>query len=276
MRRVGKLAPAFTRLLIAATGLVCLVGPLDSQQDTAAALVVQVGQVSLLKDGAPVALFTGSHVTAQQMVVTGPGSYAKFELSDGSTFEVFENSQVCFHPPNSGITNLLNLIMGRIKVMIDHSRGPNYKDVNTPTAVISVRGTVFTVDVQDTAGTTYVGVDEGVVGVRNVTSFGGSVELHQGESITVRANQPLAVRQIDPHSIMRKIIEAAEQAVYRGVYPHPSGGGPVGNGGGGTSTGQGDKSGNGGKTGTGTSSGGGSAPTTPTAPTAPTPGGGGG
>ena len=43
--------------------------------------------------------------------------------------------------------------IGKIKVYIQHLPGiPNPNNVSTPTALISVRGTVFSVDVQDAGG----------------------------------------------------------------------------------------------------------------------------
>src|SRR5438309_1127360 len=65
-------------------------------QQPAATLLVQVGQVSLLKDGNQFALAVGQAVKANQIVVTGDSSYAKFQVADGSIFEVFEKSQVTF------------------------------------------------------------------------------------------------------------------------------------------------------------------------------------
>jgi len=265
MRGGTKVSRALSRLLIAASGLVC-VGAVHAQ-DYAAKLIVQSGQVSVVKDGIPVALFEGNLVRAQQTIVTGPGGYAKFLLNDGSTFEVFEKSQVVFRAPGSGINELLNLWMGRIKVFIDHSKGPNFKDVSTPTAVISVRGTVFDVVIEDAEFTTFVTVDEGLVGVRNLTSFGPTVLLHQGESIHVYPNQALLGRQIDPHSVFRAVVRAAQEIVYRSVYGRSGSGGPVASTGGGTTGPQGDKCKPGQCTGTGTGTSTGTGAPTTGAPT---------
>ena len=59
-------------------------------------MIYQAGQVSLANGGYFKALSTGDTVKAQQLVVTGPDGYARFEVSDGSTFEVFPNSKVVF------------------------------------------------------------------------------------------------------------------------------------------------------------------------------------
>ena len=274
MRRSTKLSPSFHTLLLAAAGLVCA-GVLQAQ-DFAAKLVAQTGQVSIVRDGVPAPLFEGNQVRPQQIVSTGPDGYAKFQLADGSTFEIFPNSRVTFRAPGSGIRDLLNLWIGRVKVMIDHTHGPNFKDVNTPTAVISVRGTVFDVLVEDDDGTTLVSVDEGLVGVRNLTSFGPSVDLHPGQWIRVTRGLPLMGNKIDTSPVMRQILRAAQEAVYRTVYGRQ--GGPVGAGGGTSGGSQGDTKGkNGGSTGTGNtgSSGGSGTPPTGGPPTGAPPGGGG-
>jgi hypothetical protein len=248
MHGATKLRPALSRLLIAALALVSAAS-LEAQ-DYAAKLVTQSGQVSVLRDGVAVALFEGNQVRAREVIVTGTDGYAKFLLNDGSTFEVFASSQVVFRAPGSGITELLNVVIGKIKVFIDHSKGPNFKDVSTPTAVISVRGTVFDVAVEDDAGTTFVTVDEGQVAVRNLTAPGLPVLLNKGESIHVFPGQSLVGHQVDPSSVFRQVLKAAQEAVYRTVYGRP--GGPVGTGGGSTgTTGEADKGKPGGTSGTG-------------------------
>jgi hypothetical protein len=156
------------------------------------------------------------------------------------------------HAGNLG--EILNVIIGHVKVYIQHLNGiPNYNHVTSPTAVISVRGTVFEVDVEDEDGTTFVSVDEGVVGVKNQTAPGGEVELNPGDSIRVIRNQPLQAKAIDKGGIFRRVLQAGEDAVYQVVTRPGSigrlpGGGPV-------PTGNGD-----------TGKGGGTAPGAPGAP----------
>jgi hypothetical protein len=249
-------------LLVAAATAACL-APLQAQQEYAAKVLTEMGQVSFLKDGVPQALVVGDPtlgvVHVKQIIVTGPNSYAKFEVPDGSTFEVFENSTVTFRDNYPSWSDLLNVLIGRVKVFIDHSKGPNPKNVTTPTAVVSVRGTIFDVVVEDTDGTTFITVDDGLVQVRNTTAPGPEPQLKTGDSIRIYRGQPLAPVGIDHAAIFRAVIKAAEQAVYQVVYGQKGGGGPLGIPGGGA---QGDK----GKSGTGTTT----APAPPTAPSAPT------
>ena len=121
---------------------------------------------------------------------------------------MYSNSKVVFRE-TPGITDLLDLFIGRVKVFIEHSKGPNPKDVEAPTAVISVRGTVFDVEVQDEDGTTFVTLDDGLVDVRNLTAPGPSVLLKPGDSILIEPNKPLIPQQINQHAALRLVLKAA-------------------------------------------------------------------
>ena len=180
------------RPLLMAAALVVSLAPLQAQDTAAKALVIN-GDVSVMLDGNPWALFEGNTVRPKQMVKTGPDGYARFQVSDGSTFEVFPNSQVMFRDNPPTWKDLLDVVIGRVKVYIQHLPGvPNPNTVSSPTAVISVRGTVFEVTVEDEDGTTFVSVDEGLVEVTSKAPGGGGVLLQPTESIRVFKNQPLA------------------------------------------------------------------------------------
>lgn len=203
-----------------------------------------MGQVSLMQDGhVDHPLNVGESVKAQYTIVTGPSSYAKFHLEDNSTFEVYENSTVIFKQDWPAWQHLLNVIMGRVKVFIDHSKGPNNNSVTTPTAVISVRGTVFDVVVEDTDGTTLVSCDEGLVQVRNITAPGAEPLLTPGHWVRIFRGQGLMGKQIskDPleRGILRAVRDAIQVALQRRVGAPGVGG--VGGVGGGSPGAQGDK-----------------------------------
>jgi hypothetical protein len=257
LRRLKHLWIART-LLLAAVSL----APLAAQDFGAAAKVVTLsGRVSVLRDGNEWALTVGSPVQPKQIVITGPDGYAQLQLSDGSTFEVFQNSKAVFR---STPGDLLDVFIGWVKVQIQHRNGPNPNRVTTQTAVISVRGTVFDVVAED-EDTTFVSVDEGVVNVRH-TRFGGSErDLHAGEWVRVFKDQPLA-RLVDKGNAARVALRAAAQAVYDGLARRPgSGGSPTGGGTPSGGTAQGDKGKGTGDSGSGT----GNAPPPPPPPPPP-------
>jgi hypothetical protein len=254
MLRPGSLSRTVRALLVAVAAAVCLAQP--NLPDYNAKVIEQVGQVSALGGQGLQALFKNDTVKRQQTIVTGPDGYALFEVSDGSTFEVFPNSKVIFREHVTNLEEILNVTIGRVKVFIQHLNGlPNYNKVSSPTAVISVRGTIFDVVVEDEDGTTWVSVDEGLVGVLNLTAPGNPVLVNPGESIRVYRNQPLALRQIDKGSAVREALRAAENVFVRIVLSRNRG---LGMPGGATIPGSGSTSGDKGKGGT-----------TPTAPGAP-------
>ena len=230
-----------SRTLLSAAALVLCADQLAAQ-DSAAKVIHQQGQVSIADGGYFKALNVGDPVRIKQLIVTGPDGYARFEvLSDRSTFEVFPNSRVFFRDTPGAWENLLNIVMGRVKVFIQHAPGiPNPNKVTSPTAVISVRGTVFDVVVDGNGDTTFVTVDEGEVAVRNLTAPGNPAILKQGESITVYRGVPLFARQIDRGNIFRKVLAASRDVFWQVGMRRQGGGGPIG---GGTAPGgaQGDK-----------------------------------
>jgi len=255
------------RPLLVAAALVVSLAPLQAQDTAAKALVIN-GDVSVMRDGNPWALFEGNTVRPKQMVKTGPDGYARFQVSDGSTFEVFPNSQVIFRDNPPSWKDLLDVVIGRVKVYIQHLPGvPNPNNVSSPTAVISVRGTVFAVNVEDEDGTTFVSVDEGLVEVTSKAPGGGGVLLQPTESIRVFKNQPLA-QKMDKSGIARVIERAIQDAARVALQRQVGGGGGVG-GTPTTSTGAGGAQGDKGKGGTTTT-----APAPPSAPPPPPPPGG--
>jgi ferric-dicitrate binding protein FerR (iron transport regulator) len=189
----------FAALLMAAG--VCL-QPVQAQSGQAAKLVQMTGQVSVLRYGSPWALNVGDTISPQQLIVTGPDGSATFQVADGSTFEVFPNSKAVFRETPGDWQNLLQMILGKVRVEIQHLGGqPNPNKVRTPTAVISVRGTIFDVSVMDDDGTTLVLVEEGRVEVKNEWQPGPTRILNKGEWVEVDKDQPLAQRKAD-HSVI--------------------------------------------------------------------------
>jgi hypothetical protein len=197
MYKVSTLARAVQLLVLVSIGV--SVGKLQAQSQEFATVIELDGQVSVIRGemkplyakgtiGAPAALMG---VRPKEEIVTGPDGHAIFQTSDGSTFEVFPNSRVTFQGAWT-IEDMLQLILGKIRVTIEHRNGPNHKKISTPTAVISVRGTIFDVAVEDEDGTTYVGVEEGQVLVQHQLQPGPPKTLNQNEWIRIYANQPLA------------------------------------------------------------------------------------
>jgi ferric-dicitrate binding protein FerR (iron transport regulator) len=122
-------------------------------------------------------------------LVTDAQSEAVIQSNDGSTVHIFPDSRVIYSEPAAGFGEFLHLVFGSIKVHIEKLSGrPNPHSMTTPTAVIAVRGTTFSVFVDDTDAT-LVAVDEGMVAVANRRSPSDEVLLHPGQRTWVRADQ---------------------------------------------------------------------------------------
>jgi len=239
---------AVSILAMAMATLICAQNPpapRQSMTDTsgAAQLVAFTGQISVLHDTTLWALNVGDFVQPGQVIVTGDGS-GMFKVSDGSTFEVFSRSKVVFRANRGNWQDLLELVLGKIKVQIEHPGGlPNQNKVRTPTAVISVRGTTFDVEYDPDKEATTVLDEEGSVEVARLLRQDDKKLLNPNETIVVYKNASLATK-FDTGGVLKRVYQAAmdaltQQAINeRSSTPLPtgSGSGPTG-----TTTGSGDK-----------------------------------
>ena len=232
-------------LLMAAMAAVCIAQfppPSDSGQYAAKVLTMS-GQVSVLKDMRPIALSEGSLVQVQEMIVTGPDGHAVFQVSDGSTFEVYPNTNLVFRKNAWNVKDMIDLLVGRIRVHIEHwGNVPNPNRVLTPTAVISVRGTTFDVTVDDNDETTMVEVEEGLVEVRHALLPSDTPKmLGPGDSIKVYKSQPIAGGKLDKGTVLRYAMNAIKDAAnVMAMRANRGIGGSMGGGSPGGSTGVGD------------------------------------
>lgn len=212
---------------------------LPAADDGAARVVAREGMVSVLRGSVPWAIDTGQSIQIGQVIVTGPDGYARFELADGSFFEVFANSKVTFRSNPGNWRDLVDVWLGRIRVYIQKLGGqPNPNRVQTPTAIISVRGTVFEINVTDEDETTTVAVADGEVAVahRLMPREGDPKVLKTGEELTVYRNVPLSAgHRIDRQRAAQFAAETLWQIMIR--MPRIGGGsGSGGTGGGGPSS----------------------------------------
>jgi FecR protein len=224
-------------LLVLTSAAICSAQLFPVSPEAAAKVVSMTGQVSVLRDSEPWALNVGDLVQSQQVILTGPDGYAKFQTSDGSTFEVYPSSNVIFRKNPGNLRDLLDLFVGRVKVHIQRLGGePNPNRVMTPTAVISVRGTTFDVSINDDDETTIVSVEEGSVEVRHALKPGAAKIVNAGESLHVYKDEPLAKSLIDKNELFHRIVRGLGDAAYR-IAINPPGhiGLPIPTGGGGGS-----------------------------------------
>jgi hypothetical protein len=121
---------------------------------------------------------------------TGPDASVVLELPDKSYMVVSQNSSLVIRDFWSGgsVRNVVNLMLGRVRFYIEKVGGRAPYRVQTPTALIAVRGTVFEVTV-DASQFTEVLCLEGQVGVENVNLNQREVILNRGYKTGVAQGQ---------------------------------------------------------------------------------------
>lgn len=158
-------------------------------------IVSLTGTMAVRRGGQTLALHANQTVQAGDELITGDRSEAAIQTPDGSTVRIFPDSRVIFSGLPSSIGEYLKLLLGSVKVHVEKLGGrPNPHKMTTPTAIIAVRGTTFSVFV-DEDDATLVAVDEGLVSVANIRSPAGEVLLRQGQRTWVRQNRPPAQAQ---------------------------------------------------------------------------------
>jgi hypothetical protein len=129
----------------------------------------------------------GTVLAAESKVDTNKGSVL-LDLQDGSQVLVKANSHVVLKAPNQGKGYWLEVLIGKINAKVQKRLGnaPSFR-MGTPTAVITVRGTRFAVDV-DKKERTHVEVYEGLVEVAGFF-HGAPVMVRPGYSTGVEQNR---------------------------------------------------------------------------------------
>jgi hypothetical protein len=139
-------------------------------------------------EGAPVVAQRGSTLTANTKVETAKGSVL-LELQDGSQVLIKGHSNVVLRAPNEQKGFSLELFIGQIIVKVQKRLGasPSFR-MGTPSAVITVRGTRFSVEVNKKKKT-YVNVFEGLVEVQGLMQSSPPILIKPGFSTGVEENR---------------------------------------------------------------------------------------
>jgi hypothetical protein len=169
--RIGALCLVFLTLTAAQTA---------PQQQTVlpigSAVVTEIkGNVVFASpDGTPISPQRGITLFADSKIETAKGSVLLM-LQDGSQVLIKGHSNVVLRAPTQGKGYWLELFLGKIMAKIQKrmDEAPSFR-MGTPSAVITVRGTRFSVEVNKKQKT-YIDVFEGLVEVRGITE--GSVPV---------------------------------------------------------------------------------------------------
>ncbi len=130
----------------------------------------------------------GQLLTPNTLIETQKGT-ALLTLSDGSQILLKSNTRVILRLPDEARGNFLEQLIGRLVAKITKRSGnePPFK-MGTPTAVITVRGTHFEVEVTRKQKT-FVQVYEGLVQVEGLGGFGHPVMIQPGYTTQVGVNR---------------------------------------------------------------------------------------
>jgi hypothetical protein len=180
--KTTRLVPLFF-MLIMLTG----VATAQSTQSEAVALVSGSAVIADLKgevmlqssQGASLSAQRGQVLPAESTIETGKGSLL-LSLQDGSQVLIKPHSRAVLKAPERSQGNFLQLFLGNImaKVQARFGSNPSFR-MGTPTAVITVRGTQFSVEVTN-KNNTIVQVYDGLVEVVGLAAPNHPIMIRPG------------------------------------------------------------------------------------------------
>jgi len=159
------------------------------------------GKVMIQLPGQALVSPTRGQVLPPESIVNTDDGRLLLKLSDGSDVLVRPHTHLIVKQPETGAWRYLQLLIGRIRTQVQkHLGGTPGFQIGTPSAVISVRGTRFDVEV-NRHGFTQVDVDEGVVELESLTGH-GSVMVPAGFSSRIGTDSgpevPRPTRELRP------------------------------------------------------------------------------
>ncbi|MGH9940058.1 MAG: FecR family protein [Blastocatellia bacterium] len=160
-------------------------------QDLASARVLAIeGQVEIRRQGSDqarvrnISFKAEDELRAGDTIITGKSGRLVLGLSDGSQAVIAPKTTVVIKDLSASPRALFYVIRGKTRIHIEKLGGqPNPYRVDTPTAVIAVRGTIFDVLVEEEE--TQVFLHEGEVAVTNPTAPDKAVFLLAGQMTRV-------------------------------------------------------------------------------------------
>ncbi len=181
----------FTRIvffvcLSIATALILCGGSAEAQELISARALAIEGHVEIQRKpegqarNQKIAFKIDDELKAGDTIITGKNGKLVLGLSDGSQAVIAPKTTVVIKDLSESPRTLFNVIRGKTRIHIEMLGGqPNPYRVNTPTAVIAVRGTIFDVLVEEDE--TQVFLHEGEVAVNNLTAPDIAVFLFAGQ-----------------------------------------------------------------------------------------------
>jgi len=190
--------------LVLCLGAVHLYAQTNTPAPLAGAIVTDwTGNVEVQLPGKPFAKpRRGQMLLEGTIIATGDGRVLLTIRSDESSILVRPRTRIVLHQPSTTNWNSFEVLLGRIRAYIQKRTGgaPPFQ-LDTPSAVVAVRGTRFDVEV-NRLGTTEVDVFDGLVEVAGQGIRGKSVLVSPGFSTRVAMGSapepPVPTREIRP------------------------------------------------------------------------------
>lgn len=155
-------------------------------------------------------------------IVTGRNGRLVIGLSDGSQAVIAPKTTVRIDQLSASPRNLFNLIKGKTRIQIEKLGGrPNPYRVNTPTAVIAVRGTIFDLLVDDDETEVYL--HEGEVEVSNRRFPDQPLQILAGQSTRIERLRAPTLPQIFRKGRNDGIFRSSSSRISEGGNPRGSG-----------------------------------------------------
>lgn len=150
----------------------------------------------------------GDLLAPQTSVKTGDDSAVLLQLPDRHVLRIGANSLVELRELGANKSYSFRVLSGKIWSLVESATRPTKYEVETPSAVAGVEGTLFSVFHEEDSGQTAVSTDEGQVRVRQGRQ---GINVGAGYSTRVRRNQrvPLQVAQQAP--AMRQMWQMVRQ-----------------------------------------------------------------
>ncbi|HEX9942681.1 MAG TPA: FecR family protein [Thermoanaerobaculia bacterium] len=175
------------------------------------ALAADVGEVVQVRNdvrgtppgGAPKRMAVGDGLGLGLRVETGADSGARMAFDPRGSLTLGARARVVIDrnvvdQATGRSESALSVLAGQIRLALGKLFSGEVS-IDTPTAVVGVKGTDLRVDVDETTGTTLVAVTEGLVSVRS--KAGGEVTVRAGQRTVVAPGQaPTPPGPIDPGS----------------------------------------------------------------------------
>jgi hypothetical protein len=197
-----------------------LTGP-DNGNTTKAYCTAATGQVSIQRDQQPWAISSGEQIPIQQTITTGADGFARFQMADGSTFELYANTRLAFRKNAATAGDLLDVISGRVRIHLNPQFG-HAERVFTPVASLTARDPATISVAVDEDETVRVDVLEGEVKVQHLLLPRSEPTLVKAiDAILLQKDQQIS-RQVDRGTLYRYTVKPLHD-LFSAIAPgHPA------------------------------------------------------